>query len=129
MFTVDVTQQNNNNSFHGRQSFLFTFIGAIGDVDGDGRLDLIVNLVSVGVLRDSYARYVKMKFDVDIYKINLEDGIGRERYTEINVTLHDRVKWMNNENKITALKFLPAKQQPWGGYMGSKGDSTYHEND
>ena len=70
-----------------------------------------------------------MKFDVDIYKVNLEDAIGRERYTKINVTLHDRVKWVNNENKITTLKFLPAKQQLWGGYMGTKGDSTYHDKD
>ena len=110
-------------------SYLLVISGAIGDVDGDGRLDLIVNLVSVGVLRDEYARYVKMKFDVDIYKVNLEDAIMRERYVPVNVTLHDRVKWMNNENKITTLKFMPAKQQQWGGYMGTKGDSTYRSNE
>lgn len=30
--------------------------GAIGDVDGDGKLDVIVNVVSVGILRDEFAR-------------------------------------------------------------------------
>ena len=44
---------------------IYLFAGAFGDVDGDGELDVIVNLVSVGVLRDEYANFVKMKFDTD----------------------------------------------------------------
>lgn len=100
--------------------------GAIGDVDGDGRLDVIVNLVSVGVLRDEYARYVKMKFTVDIFKLSLEDAIKNEIYVPINATLHDKMAWVDNENKITTLKFLPMEKQLWAGYMGTQGDSIYH---
>ncbi|OWF47957.1 protein FAM234B-like [Mizuhopecten yessoensis] len=101
--------------------------GAIGDVDGDGKLDLIVNLVSVGILRDQYANYVKMKFDTDIYKVNLEEALARQLYTPINVTIHQRMRNVMNENKITSLKFLPADKQTWGGYMGTTGDSAFHE--
>ncbi|XP_060600384.1 protein FAM234A-like [Ruditapes philippinarum] len=100
--------------------------GAVGDVDGDGKLDVIVNLVSVGVLRDEYARYVKMKFTVDIFKLSLEDAIKKELYVPVNVTVHEKMAWVDNENKITTLKFLPMEKQPWGGYMGTRGDSIYH---
>ena len=50
-------------------TFLLPPRGAVGDVDGDGRLDVLVNVVSVGVIRDAHARFVKMKFDTDIYKV------------------------------------------------------------
>merc|ERR1711963_393323 len=47
--------------------------GAVGDVDGDGRLDVIVNVVSVGVIRDSHALFVKMKFETSLEKFSLDD--------------------------------------------------------
>ncbi|KAL3842081.1 hypothetical protein ACJMK2_020146 [Sinanodonta woodiana] len=101
--------------------------GAVGDVDGDGIPDAIVNLVSYGILRDEKARFVKMKFNVDIFKINLESAIQTELYTPINVTIHDKMKYLQNENRITTLKFLPNDRQTWGGYMGTKCDSVYYD--
>lgn len=54
---------------------MFVFLGVFGDVDGDGKFDVIVNLVLVGVICDEYVNFVKMKFDIDIYKINFDDVI------------------------------------------------------
>ena len=84
-----------------------------------------MNLISVGILRDKYAHFVKMKFDVDIYKFSLEDIIDNEMYTPLNVTIHDKMKSSINENKITNLKFLPAEKQTWAEYMGTYGDSAF----
>ncbi|XP_061162239.1 protein FAM234B-like [Saccostrea echinata] len=97
--------------------------GAFGDVDGDGKLDVIVNLISVGVIRDEHANFVKMKFDTDIFKINLDDAIQNQLYVPINATLHPRMQHTDNENEIHTLKFLPAEKQRWSGYMGQYGDS------
>lgn len=125
--------------FHQMQNifsrFLFTFerficnkllvfinLGAFGDLDGDGKLDVIVNLVSVGVIRDEHANFVKMKFDTDIYKINLDDVIKNQMYVPINATLHPRMQHIDNENQIHTLNFLPSEEQLWGGYMGTYGD-------
>lgn len=101
---------------------LFFYLGAFGDVDGDGKLDVIVNLVSVGVIRDEHANFVKMKFDTDIYKINLDDVIKNQMYVPINATLHPRMQHIDNENQIHTLNFLPSDEQLWGGYMGTYGD-------
>lgn len=103
-------------------SCLFFYLGAFGDVDGDGKLDVIVNLVSVGVIRDEHANFVKMKFDTDIYKINLDDVIKNQMYVPINATLHPRMQHIDNENQIHTLNFLPSDEQLWGGYMGTYGD-------
>ena len=99
--------------------------GALGDVDGDGKLDLLINLVSVGVIRDEHARFVKMKFDTDIYKVTLDDYLHQQIYVPANVTVHSRMKFLANENALTTLKFLPKEQQNWGGYMGTNGDSVF----
>ncbi|KAK3095661.1 hypothetical protein FSP39_017289 [Pinctada imbricata] len=99
--------------------------GAFGDVDGDGELDVIVNLVSVGVLRDEYANFVKMKFDTDIYKFSLSDALRHGAQTPINATVHRRLKYLDNENDIRTLKFLSMDKQSWGGYMGTFGDSIF----
>jgi hypothetical protein len=65
-----------------------------------------------------------MKFDTDIYKINLDDVIQNRLDVPINATLHSRMQHVDNENQIHMLKFLPAGVQRWGGYMGTYGDSV-----
>lgn len=72
-------------------NFLFIFLGVFGDVDGDGKFDVIVNLVLVGVICDEYVNFVKMKFDIDIYKINFDDVIKNQMYVLINVMFYLRV--------------------------------------
>lgn len=104
---------------------LLSTAGAIGDVDGDGKLDVIINLISVGILRDRYARFVKMKFDTEIFKINLDDVISNRMFTPVNATIHEKLKSYYSEPDMTSLKFLPTKDQRWMGYMGTHGDSLF----
>lgn len=66
-------------------------LGVFGDVDGDGKFDVIVNLVLVGVICDEYVNFVKMKFDIDIYKINFDDVIKNQMYVLINVMFYLRM--------------------------------------
>lgn len=70
---------------------LIIFLGVFGDVDGDGKFDVIVNLVLVGVICDEYVNFVKMKFDIDIYKINFDDVIKNQMYVLINVMFYLRM--------------------------------------
>lgn len=72
-------------------NFLFVILGVFGDVDGDGKFDVIVNLVLVGVICDEYVNFVKMKFDIDIYKINFDDVIKNQMYVLINVMFYLRM--------------------------------------
>lgn len=72
-------------------NILFVFLGVFGDVDGDGKFDVIVNLVLVGVICDEYVNFVKMKFDIDIYKINFDDVIKNQMYVLINVMFYLRM--------------------------------------
>lgn len=71
-------------------NYLFV-LGVFGDVDGDGKFDVIVNLVLVGVICDEYVNFVKMKFDIDIYKINFDDVIKNQMYVLINVMFYLRM--------------------------------------
>lgn len=71
--------------------YLFVILGVFGDVDGDGKFDVIVNLVLVGVICDEYVNFVKMKFDIDIYKINFDDVIKNQMYVLINVMFYLRM--------------------------------------
>lgn len=71
--------------------YLFVILGVFGDVDGDGKFDVIVNLVLVGVICDEYVNFVKMKFDIDIYKINFDDVIKNQLYVLINVMFYLRM--------------------------------------
>lgn len=52
---------------------------------------VIVNMISVGLIRGEHANFVKMKFDTDIYKINLEDVIKIKMNVPINATIHPRM--------------------------------------
>ncbi|KAK3087336.1 hypothetical protein FSP39_004814, partial [Pinctada imbricata] len=98
--------------------------GAIGDVDGDGKLDAIVNMVSVGVIRDEETNYVKMKFDVDIYKVNIEEILPDAPKINLNVTIHPRM--LTKEYHAPAKwNFRSGSRQTWAGYMGTYGDSVY----
>ncbi|KAJ8299124.1 hypothetical protein KUTeg_023184 [Tegillarca granosa] len=74
---------------------------------------------------DEFAHFVKMKFDTDVYKLNLDDAIASGIYTPINVTVHPNMRTHYNEERLSNIQFLPQHLQTWGGYMGTYGDSVY----
>ena len=83
---------------------------AIGDLNGDGRLEVA---------------YIMMwgKADKDI-------DIGQSlppRFTLYVATLEEMVKEVFGEEGVEWVQaFLPGDQQPWARYMGSGGDNVYH---
>ena len=52
---------------------------------------MLMNLVSV---RDEHANFVKMKYDIDMYKINLDDAIKKKQF--VTATLHPGMQHVNN---------------------------------
>ncbi|XP_074648568.1 uncharacterized protein LOC141904026 isoform X2 [Tubulanus polymorphus] len=101
--------------------------GAIGDVDGDGKLDLIVIFGMNGQLRDAQGSYVKMRYELKIVKLNLEELLREPQFVFLNETtvLNSGDRSLNEMN-ISHVTFLPYDQQPWTSYMGRLGDSVYY---
>ena len=75
--------------------------GAVGDVDGDGDLDLItLDVLSGDMISDTYS-YNSTVSDIVLSRSSLSQAL--KGYPRI----------------------LPLKQQPWRMYMGSSGDNGY----
>lgn len=98
-------------------------------MDGDGKLDVIVNIVSVGVIRDKHALFVKMKFDTDIFKFSLDDMLAKQEVMHIPAKMSNQLRASGqNLSPMRSLKYKSPKEQIWGGYMGTTGDSIYYRN-
>ena len=101
-------------------------LGAIGDLDGDGNLDLVASVNFFGQLTDESGFHIKNIAETQIVKVNLADVMLEKRLMPLNVTLSRGMKVAKNSGgSILNTKFLPLKQQPWLAYMGTHGDSVY----
>ena len=84
----------------------FPFPPAIGDLDGDGSLEVAYAVVWGGADTNTYfaipPRLVVRAF-----------------------TLEDRFTEVYGEKKLEFSRFLPSDQQPWTHYMGATGDGVF----
>lgn len=111
-------------------------IAAIGDLDGDGRLDMVVLLDYVAEFADSWASEVIPLHSTVISKVNLEANLMQSARVPVDAKIRSgrvtsktdlmkTVKSGSSETSLVSIGFRPVEQQPWREYMGTNGDSIY----
>jgi len=101
-----------------------SFKGAIGDVDGDGTLDLISIVSFSAEITDKFGQYVRTQKMTRVSKVNLELQLSRPMvsdFVSLNSTEPD-IKQMS------LMHFQSSPHQPWSAYLGAHGDSSYRLN-
>ncbi|CAH1793762.1 unnamed protein product [Owenia fusiformis] len=100
--------------------------GAIGDLDGDGTLDMVAVYNRAGQIRDPKTEsYLAMKFTIAIAKVNLEDKVSKNKAIKVDANINKNLHAWSTEQGLEKVKFLPPSEQPWMAYMGNTGDSIY----
>lgn len=100
-------------------------VGAVGDVDGDGSLDLVSIVSLSATVNDQFGHYLRSERRVKIAKYNLEfDMIHAKTGNFIKLDPSDK-------SNLTAKAFGHLRSvslTPWAAYLGAHGDSVYHGN-
>ncbi|XP_071128715.1 uncharacterized protein [Mytilus edulis] len=97
---------------------------SIGDVDGDGVLDLIARIDKSG---DKFNRKKRMFSTISsstVVKISLHEYL-RQSKTRVNVDAAHTFKEQHLEKNLIDVDLLPSGQQIWTSYMGKKGNGYY----
>ena len=89
--------------------FCYSYSAAIGDLDGDGRLE-VAYVINWGSLEEGKP-IVPPKFLVKVF------------------TLETKVREMYGEGVVDFSQFLPIEQQLWTRYMGARGDNIFREQE
>ncbi|XP_048762012.2 uncharacterized protein LOC125670712 [Ostrea edulis] len=94
---------------------------AVGDVDGDGSLDIVVLVSHTGQIVDQHYSYDAMVYHSTIHKINLQPIIQNPE-TRTSMKIHttlplDRYR---QEKDVSLLHLLPLQKQQWLSYFGTK---------
>jgi len=104
--------------------------GAIGDVDGDGTLDLISIVSFSADITDESRRYLRTQKMTRISKQNLELQLMRpvpDDFVRLNSSRPDTPQ-QQQQQQLSGLRFRPFDHQPWTAYLGTRGDSSYTAN-
>lgn len=113
------------------ECFLSLAIGAIGDVDGDGFLDLISIETLNAPIFDPYGGFLYSSKTTQLSKFNLELKLKRASKKDF-VVVHAKIRGNSpinaTELKKPDVRFRPSFQQPWTAYLGTNGDSVYKKN-
>ena len=102
-------------------------LGAIGDVDGDGQLDMVASFTLEGTIMDEEGYAISSIMEMRLAKIDINSMMTESHATPLNITLKNIKEEKSEGTKhLTDISFLPYSQQRWTEYMGTQMDSMYH---
>ncbi|XP_061196183.1 uncharacterized protein LOC133204462 [Saccostrea echinata] len=94
---------------------------AVGDVDGDGTLDLVILVSHSGQRVDQHYSYDSMIYQTTIHKVNLHPIIKNpESRTPMKIQTTLPLDRYRLEKDVSDLELLPLNQQQWLAYFGTK---------
>ncbi|XP_033726834.1 uncharacterized protein LOC117316365 [Pecten maximus] len=93
---------------------------AMGDVDGDGQLDIVSITGLVGQLVDEGYSYTKMKGLTMVSKVSVAPLLGD---TSQRVSFNPESS--SNQQQEWTGRLLPMGKQNWASYLGTRGSSVY----
>ena len=97
--------------------------GAVGDVDGDGELDMIAIVDNHGEINTE--EYHKIR----VVKINMAEAVRTRGRLAHNLDMYvaEPMRSAPQVKPIENSQFRPVSQQPWTQYIGKKSDGIYRE--
>ena len=103
--------------------------GVLGDVDGDGNMDVISIMDGEGVTTDEDGNLVGMSYSMRIIKTNLVDALStRGRYpAKLDLFVTKTMRDVRGIKPIEKVQFRPLAKQPWTQYLGRRSDNIYPE--
>ncbi|CAC5409294.1 unnamed protein product [Mytilus coruscus] len=97
---------------------------SIGDVDGDGILDLIARIDKAGDKFNRKKRTFSTISYSTIVKISLHDYLRKSK-ARVNVDAAHTFKEKHLEKNLVDVELLPSGRQIWTSYMGKMGNGYY----
>lgn len=113
-----------------RTTYIYVFItAAIGDVDGDGDLDLIIKNDKNGIKfhYDKIHTIQVAEVSVTIEKINLRSAL-KDNGIKVPVSVTSKLRKGITDKHLKDIDLLPLNQQKWTAYMGKWGNGHYTTN-
>lgn len=92
--------------------------GAIGDLNKDNKLDLVLTFNAQGIIKEPNGNYIRSESTIDLVVINLEEGFSSYPILQNKKTI---VKSSDEQH----MHSKPKGSQIWTGYMGYDSLSTY----
>ena len=101
--------------------------GVLGDVDGDGNMDVISIVDGEGEKKDGSGDHVGMSYSMRIVKTNLVDALStRGRYpAKLDLFVAKKMRDVRGIKPIEKVQFRPLVEQPWTQYLGRRSDNKY----
>ena len=94
--------------------------GAIGDTNGDGKLDLVITFNAQGMINNIDGHYLTERVTTDVAMIEIEQNFLNYPILKAD---HDLEKDSHHDKHN--LNWKPKSQQKWVGYMGADSLSKY----
>ncbi|KAI0222414.1 hypothetical protein LSAT2_026355 [Lamellibrachia satsuma] len=104
--------------------------GVLGDVDGDGNMDVISIVDGEGEKKDRNGDHVGMSYSMRIVKTNLVDALStRGRYpAKLDLFVAKKMRDVRGIKPIEKVQFRPLVEQPWTQYLGQRSDNKMTVN-